>query len=46
MAPTRFLLALNATFPGLALVLASLGLYGHLVLGASAHAGDWRPLRP
>jgi putative ABC transport system permease protein len=28
MAPTRFLLALNATFAGLALVLASLGLYG------------------
>jgi putative ABC transport system permease protein len=28
MAPTRFLLALNGTFAGLALVLASLGLYG------------------
>lgn len=28
MAPTKFLLALNATFAGLALVLASLGLYG------------------
>jgi putative ABC transport system permease protein len=28
MAPTRFLLALNATFAGLALILASLGLYG------------------
>ncbi len=28
MAQTRFLLALNGTFAGLALVLASLGLYG------------------
>ena len=28
IAPTKFLLALNATFAGLALVLASLGLYG------------------
>jgi putative ABC transport system permease protein len=28
MAPTRFLLALNSTFAGLALILASLGLYG------------------
>jgi hypothetical protein len=28
MAPTRVLLALNATFAGLALVVASLGLYG------------------
>jgi len=28
MAPTRFLLALNGTFAGLALILASLGLYG------------------
>jgi len=28
MAPTRLLLALNGTFAGLALVLASLGLYG------------------
>jgi len=28
MAPTKFLLALNGTFAGLALILASLGLYG------------------
>src|SRR5262249_51282105 len=28
MAPTRFLVALNGTFAGLALILASLGLYG------------------
>ncbi len=34
MAPTRFLLALSATFAGLALVLAAIGLYGVISFSA------------